>query len=123
MDRPRNSDVGDQIMIDILRDKDKMQMMFFQMITKYLMQMMCFQVIVKFFIEMMFFPSDFAHYEPEPICLQTENMDEITQFPNDKNEIVTKKSDSSKDTHQYGVLSSTLRNSVSLYQDFILRVS
>ena len=45
----------------------------------------------------------------------------MSQFPIDTNEIVTKKSDSSKDTHQYSVLDSLPRNLVSLYNDVILK--
>ena len=53
--------------------------------------------------------------------MQSQDINVISHFPVDRNESLTTRFDSLKDTHQYGVLESLPRNSVSLYSGNILK--
>ena len=53
--------------------------------------------------------------------MQSEDINEISHFPVDKNESLTTRFDSLNDKHQYRVLDSLPRNSVSLYSGDILK--
>ena len=67
------------------------------------------------------FPTDNEKYEQETNFVQSEDINVISHFPVDRNESLTTRFDSLKDTHQYGVLDSLPRNSVSLYSGNILK--
>ena len=68
------------------------------------------------------FPTDNEKYERETNFVQSEDINVISHFPVDRNESLTTRFDSLKDTHQYGVLDSLPRNSVSLYSGNILKL-
>ena len=67
------------------------------------------------------FQTDNEKYERETNFVQSEDINVISHFPVDRNESLTKRFDSLKDTHQYRVLDTLPRNPVSLYSGNILK--